>query len=75
MTGYRAFVWTEATGILTVRSLVRISPDGSKILIGGDRNLDHFRAVVLQLVATSTSDPKEAEQSPNSWGHMLQVRM
>jgi hypothetical protein len=64
-TTVRAFIWTEATGIVSVRSLindlgigeddwdditsVRISPDGAKILLGGYRDLDHFRAAVLQL--------------------------
>ncbi|HMM57334.1 MAG TPA: hypothetical protein PKD77_07070 [Rudaea sp.] len=52
----RAFVWTETTGIVSVRSLVdvlgigdddwdemsavRVSPDGLKILLGGTRRLD-----------------------------------
>jgi len=56
LTVTRAFIWTEATGIVSVRSLVSelgigdddwdeitresISPDGLKILMGGGRRLD-----------------------------------
>ena len=73
----RAFIWTQATGIVSVRSLVtelgigdddwnevdamRLSPDGLKILIGGvhipqEGQIDHTRAVVLQLAPKSASD-------------------
>ncbi|MGH8041208.1 MAG: hypothetical protein ACREPN_04090 [Rudaea sp.] len=54
----RAFIWTEATGIVSVRSLTSelgigdddwdeilaesISPDGLKILLGGTRRLDIY---------------------------------
>jgi len=77
--GSRAFIWTEATGIVSLRSLVddlgigdddwneiynvRISPDGRNILLGGIHaldpggfQLDHSRAVVLQLVPKSASN-------------------
>ncbi len=73
----RAFIWTQATGMVSVRSLVtelgigdddwkeidtvRLSPDGLKILIGGlhvppEGQVDHTRAVVLQLTPKITSD-------------------
>lgn len=75
----RAYFWTEATGIVSLRSLVsdlgiadddwgdisatRISADGRKILIGGihardplSTDVDHCRAVVLQLLPKSASD-------------------
>ena len=77
--GSRAFVWTEATGIVSVRSLVgtldigdddwneisnvRISSDGRSILLGGSHATDpggfqveHSRAVVIQLVPKPASD-------------------
>jgi hypothetical protein len=56
LTVTRAFIWTEATGIVSVRSLVselgigdddwdeilrvRIAPDGTKILLAGLKRLD-----------------------------------
>jgi len=77
-TGSRAFIWTQATGIVSVRSLVdlgigdddwnevnnaRVSSDGRYILLGGTHALDpfgsqpeHSRAVVLRLMAKSSSD-------------------
>jgi hypothetical protein len=72
----RAFIWTETTGIISVRSLVndlgigdddwdemsavRISKDGSKLLLAGLRRLDlsplgYSRAVVLHLTPKSPS--------------------
>lgn len=66
----RAFIWTQATGIVSVRSLaselgigsddwdvfnaIRLSPDGTKILLSGLKRLDlhpngDSRAVVLHL--------------------------
>lgn len=78
-TGSRAFIWTEATGIVSVRALVdelgigdddwnetysvRISSDGRRILWGGIHamdpigyNVEHSRAVVLQLVPKPASE-------------------
>lgn len=61
----RAFIWTEATGIVSVRSLVnelgigdddwheidavRVSPDGRRILLGGYRDLDLSQARAVVL--------------------------
>ncbi|MEO8803542.1 MAG: hypothetical protein ABI304_05680 [Rudaea sp.] len=76
-TSSRMFIWTQATGIVSVRSLVdelgigdddwdeidavRVSPDGSKILIGGVHirqqfHVDHFRAIVLNLMPKAASN-------------------
>jgi hypothetical protein len=75
----RVYFWTEATGIVSLRSLTaelgigddnwsdifttRISANGRNILIGGvhprnplGNDVDHARAVVLQLVPRSISD-------------------
>jgi hypothetical protein len=75
----RVYFWTEATGIVSLRSLAAdvgigdedwgdistasISGDGRKILIGGihardplSADVDHTRAVVLQLLPKSGSN-------------------